>query len=350
MSYSRLDIDLPGTAATGLRVAPRLSIVIPCYNETAVLPQLFARLETLEAALLAQGAIGGPITLVLVDDGSQDGTWAMIEAAQTRLSVMGVRLSRNHGHQRALLAGLMQAPGDAVVSMDADLQDDPDAVIAMVAAYRRGAEVVFGVRASRSTDTIFKRRTARAYYDLLERLGVDLIPDHADFRLMSRKALRALSEFGETNLFLRALVRQLGFRCEIVTYDRAARAAGESKYTLGKMLGLAIDGITSFSVRPLRLITLFGFVVALIAVGFSALALLAWLRGDVVPGWTSIVLPLSLLGGAHLVALGVIGEYIGKIYQETKRRPRFLIDEIVERDNGVQARSRESAVTIARIP
>lgn len=321
--------DLPRATPAPLRPAPSLSVVVPCHNEQTALPALFRRLETLNDGLLERGLIAAPLELVLVDDGSRDETWQVIAAAPTTLPVTGVKLSRNHGHQHALYAGLMQAGRDVVVSMDADLQDDPDAIGPMLDAYRRGAEVVYGVRDRRDTDTWFKRRSARAYYAVLERLGVDLIPDHADFRLMSRKALKALSQFGETNLFLRGLVRQLGFQSEVVLYDRAARVEGESKYTLRKMISLGLEGITSFSVRPLRMIVLFGFFVAALAFLFGLFSVVAWAGGRTIPGWTSVVLPLSLLSGVHLIALGVIGEYVGKIYQETKRRPRFLIDEVV---------------------
>lgn len=330
MSYSDFASSPSNTGALRSRCAPTLSIVVPCYNEEAALQPLFDRLEQLSQQLLGRGLITQPIDLVLVDDGSQDRTWDMIESATTFLPVTGVKLSRNQGHQPALFAGLMQAKSEAVVSMDADLQDDPDAIIGMVEAYLRGAEVVYGVRASRSFDTFFKRWTAQKYYDGLARLGVDLLPDHADFRLMSRKALNALSQFGETNLFMRALVRKLGFPSETVNYHRAPRVAGESKYTLNKMMELGFDGVTSFSVKPLRMIVLFGFIVAIVAFLFAVFALVAWAAGSALPGWTSIVFPLSLLGGVHLVALGVIGEYVGKIYEETKRRPRYIIDEVVD--------------------
>ncbi|MBT0957185.1 glycosyltransferase family 2 protein [Alphaproteobacteria bacterium KMM 3653] len=328
MSFSPIKIDEAAPAPVS-RPAPSMAIVVPCHNEQEVLPQLFRRLEKLEADLLEREAIGGPMALILVDDGSTDRTWEAIEAANTSLLVTGIRLSRNHGHQHALFAGLMKADADVVVSMDADLQDDPDAVIGMLEAYDNGAEVVYGVRGSRRKDTWFKRWSAQKYYALLSTMGVDLIPDHADFRLMSRKALDALSEFGETNLFLRGLVRQVGFTSATVTYDRAERAAGESKYPLHKMIALALEGITSFSVRPLRLITLLGFAIASLAFLFTFYSIFAWMFGKTVPGWTSTVVPIYMLGGVHLVALGVIGEYVGKIYQETKGRPRFIIDRTV---------------------
>lgn len=332
MSYSDITNDLSTIHPSQTRSAPTLSIVVPCYNEEAALPPLFDQLEQLSEQLFASGLITQPVELVLVDDGSQDCTWDMIQNAKTRLPVTGVKLSRNQGHQPALFAGLMQAKSDTVVSMDADLQDDPNAIIEMVEAYIRGADVVYGVRASRSSDTWFKRWTAQKYYSALGHLGVDLLPDHADFRLMSRKALNALSQFGETNLFMRALVRKLGLPSEVVTYERAVRSAGESKYNLSKMMELGLDGVTSFSVKPLRMIVVFGFLVAIVAFLFALFALVAWAAGRALPGWTSIVLPLSLLGGAHLVALGVIGEYVGKIYEETKRRPRFIVEEVIDAD------------------
>lgn len=328
MSSSPVKLD-PAKPAEGHRPLPSLSIVIPCHNEEDMLPRLYRRLETLDADLALAGAISAPLELILVDDGSRDATWSLIEKAETTLRIKGIRLSRNHGHQHALFAGLMKAETDVIVSMDADLQDDPDAVIEMVAAYRRGAEIVYGVRGSRDVDTWFKRWSAQKYYALLSTMGVDLIPDHADFRLMSRKALATLAEFGETNLFLRGLVRQVGFASETVTYDRAERAAGESKYPLGKMIALALEGITSFSVRPLRLITMLGFAIAGLAFAYTLYSVVAWMFGMTITGWTSIVVPIYLLGGAHLIALGVIGEYVGKIYQETKRRPRFIVDEVV---------------------
>lgn len=328
MSYLQNPDRLEGFGPT-LRASPSLAIVIPCYNEESALPALLDRLSAVSEDLIQTGRIAEPAEIILIDDGSADRTWELICESRQSYRVKGVRLSRNHGHQRALLAGLMQADADVVVSMDADLQDDPNAIGSMIDAYRKGAEIVFGVRASRKTDTAFKRCTAGAYYALLSRLGVDLIPDHADFRLMSRKALSTLSRFDETNLFLRGMVRQIGFHSEIVTYDRAPRCAGESKYPLGKMLALAIDGVTSFSVQPLRMITLAGFAIAAVALLYMCYSLVSWLMGGTVVGWASTVMPIYFLGGAHLIALGVIGEYIGKIYQETKRRPRFIVDEVV---------------------
>lgn len=328
MSYSPRPLELPAPVRRRPKV-PSLAFVIPCFNEEAALPALLPRLKVISDDLVASGRIRGEAVAILVDDGSRDATWEMICAARESQRVIGIRLSRNHGHQRALLAGLMQAEADVVISMDADLQDDPGAIPAMIDAYARGAEIVYGVRGAREADTAFKRRTAHAYYALLSRLGVDLVPDHADFRLMSRKALSALAQFEEANLFLRGMIPQLGFATETVTYDRGARSAGESKYSLRKMIALAVEGITSFSVRPLRIITLLGFAVASLALVFMVYSFVAWAMGATVTGWASTVMPMYLLGGAHLIALGVIGEYVGKIYQETKRRPRFIIDEVV---------------------
>ncbi|MEM8591328.1 MAG: glycosyltransferase family 2 protein [Pseudomonadota bacterium] len=307
---------------------PTLSFVVPCYNEEEALPALLDTLRSMSDHLLASGRIAAPAELLLVDDGSKDCTWALIEAARKTHGVTGLRLSRNQGHQAALLAGLLNADADITISMDADLQDDPSVVEQMIDKYLEGAEIVFGVRAARDTDTAFKRLTARGYYKLLTSMGVDIIPDHADFRLMSAKTIAALDSFKERNLFLRGLVRQIGFETAIVTYDRAERVAGKSKYPLRKMLALAVEGVTSFSIKPLRIIAVLGFLVAGLSLCYAIYSLVAWSMGAVVPGWTSIVLPIYILGGVHMIALGVIGEYIGKIYLETKARPRFIVDQI----------------------
>ena len=323
MPYSQND---RGSDAENLRAPPNLSVVVPCFNEEDSLPFLLTGIAELNARLVADGQINGPLTLVLVDDGSSDKTWSLISDIKATFNVQGIKLSRNSGHQSALLAGLLQADGDVMISMDADLQDDPMAAVQMIDRYRHGDEIVFGVRASRTTDSYFKRTTAEGYYRLLSVFGVELIPNHADYRLMSEKARDAMALFGESNLYLRGLVHKLGFQSSIVTYDRAARSAGESKYNLRRMISLAIDGVTSFSVRPLRLITLIGFFVAGISFCVIIYVLIAWMTGYVVPGWTSTILPIYFLGGAHLIALGVIGEYVGKIYTETKARPQFIID------------------------
>lgn len=313
---------------------PTLDLVIPCYNEEAVLPALLDRLARLNTDLLASGRLTTPARIILVDDGSADRTWDMIQEARRDHPVEGLKLARNHGHQGALLAGLMHATADVVVSMDADLQDDPDAVAQMLDAHAAGAEVVYGVRARRDQDTLFKRSSARAYYGLLSRLGVDIVPDHADYRLMSRKALSILAEFPERNLFLRALVRQVGLPTAEVTYDRAARAAGESKYPLAKMLGFALEGVTSFSIRPLRLIAWAGFTVAGLSMAYVLYSIVAWMSGATVPGWASTVVPIYFLGGMHLIALGIVGEYIGKLYTEVKARPRFIVEDVAPSRGG----------------
>jgi polyisoprenyl-phosphate glycosyltransferase len=307
-----------------------LSLVIPCYNEEAVLPLLIPRMQQVLADLVARGVASAGSTLWLVDDGSRDGTWELIDqASRASPQIIGIKLSRNCGHQNALLAGLLNADGDAVISLDADLQDDPSVIEQMLEAWQGGAEIVYGVRRSRPDDGFLKRWTAQRYYALLTRLGVDVIPDHADFRLMGRNALRALAGYPEANLFLRGLVPQLGFRSHKVYYDRGSRAAGETKYPLRRMLALALDGVTSFSAVPLRLIAGIGATVFVLSIFVTAWVLFVWAFTDhAVPGWASITLPIYALGGLQLLSLGVVGEYVAKIYLETKRRPRYLIERI----------------------
>lgn len=311
---------------------PKVTIVVPCFNEEEVLPNSARKLGEILDGMVDRHVIDGASYILFVDDGSQDATWKIIEdlsRSQQRIYA-GVKLSRNQGHQRALLAGLKTAQGDAVISIDADLQHDVSVIEEMIRNFTRGIDIVYGVRKDRKTDTRFKRLTGDGYYWLMKRLGVDIVPDHADFRLMSRRAIDALSRYTEVNIFLRALVRQLGFSSTIVTYDQFPRPAGCSKYSLRKMVSLAADGVTSFSMRPLRFITLAGFAISLVAFGFGFWALLLKIFSKTtVPGWTSIVAPLSFIGGLQLFALGIIGEYIGKIYLETKRRPLFEIETIV---------------------
>ena len=313
----------------GLRPPPRLGIVVPCYNEAEVLPETLRRLTAeLDAMLRAQRIADG--ALWLVDDGSRDTTWAQIAAAaDADPRVRGLKLSRNVGHQRALMAGLATAPGDILVSIDADLQDDPAVIATMVDAYRGGADIVYGVRSERGTDSWFKRQSAQSFYRLLRRLGVEVVFDHADYRLLSRAALDALGQYGESNLFLRALVPLLGFTTATVPYARAERFAGTSKYPLRKMIGLALDGVTSFSTRPLRLITLLGFIVSLVSFTLGLWALWsAFFTPATVPGWASTTVPIFMICGVQLLSLGIIGEYVGKIYFETKRRPRYIVETI----------------------
>jgi len=308
-----------------------LSIVVPCYNEQDALPETSRQLLALRDRMVAAGKISAASRIVFVDDGSRDRTWPMIEEyAAAGLPVVGVKLSRNRGHQNALLAGLFAARGDAVVSVDADLQDDIEAIETMVDRFHEGFEVIYGVRSSRQTDTAFKRLTARGFYLLMERLGAQTVREHADYRLMSRRAVEALREFGETNLYLRGIIPLLGFRSTKVEYARRARIAGESKYPLRRMLGLALNAVTSFSVVPLRLISLLGLLV--FVASFGVLGWVLWVAlftTKAVPGWASITLPIYFLGGIQLLSLGVIGEYLGKLYVESKRRPRFFIERIV---------------------
>jgi polyisoprenyl-phosphate glycosyltransferase len=309
-------------------MTPTIGLVIPCYNEEAVLRETTSRLLVLLERMRSEGLIAADSAIFYVDDGSRDSTWALIEELSAAHSaVCGIKLSRNRGHQNALLCGLLNAPGDALISVDADLQDDLDVIPQMVQALRRGDDIVYGVRKKRTTDTFFKRFTAEGYYKLLAAMRVQIIFNHADYRLLSRRAIEALSEYREVNLFLRGLMPQLGFRSSVVEYDRAERFAGESKYPLGKMLSLAWQGVTSFSTYPLRLITAIGTLISLASLGLAAWAMLTRLFTDeALPGWASTVIPMYFLGGVQLLSLGVIGEYVAKIYTETKARPRFHVD------------------------
>lgn len=316
-----------------------LAIVVPCYNEEDMLPQsLPVLLQTLDD-LIAKAKISSDSRLYLVDDGSRDNTWALIDKACEQHSgrVAGVKLSRNKGHQNALLAGLESTDEDIIVSIDADLQDDPSNIEKMVDEYHAGNDVVYGVRAARDTDTFFKRFTAEGYYHLMRRMGVDLVFNHADFRLMSRRALNALLEYRESQLFLRGIVREVGFPSATVEYDRQERAAGETKYPLRKMLSFAWHGISSFSTAPLRAITLLG----IIASGLSLL-LIIWVMGtrlftdNAIPGWTSILVPLLFIGSVQLLSLGIIGEYLAKMFEELKQRPRYHLEKVNKSEQAPQ--------------
>ncbi len=306
---------------------PVLTFVVPCFNEEAVLPETAARLEELLDGLAEEGLVDDRSAAMFVDDGSRDGTWGIIEEhCRDSARFAGLKLSRNQGHQNALLSGLLTAEGDILISIDADLQDDLGAVRPMLLAHRNGADIVCGVRRNRDVDRAFKRLTATGYYRLMKWLGVDIVFNHADFRLMNRQAVESLRDYGEVNLFLRGIVPHLGYKTATVEYDRLSRFAGETKYPLRRMLSLAFEGITSFSTRPLRWITLSGLSISVLAFFLTIWAIAARLFGVFVPGWASTAVPLYFLGGVQLLALGMIGEYLGKVYLETKRRPRFIIE------------------------
>ena len=326
---------------TGREMPVVLTIVVPCFNEEPVLVDTYSRLSALLGRLVASGKISPRSDILFVDDGSRDATWDIIDAwVRAGEPVVGVKLSRNCGHQNALLAGLTSAAGDAVVTIDADLQDDEDAIERMVDAFRAGSEVVYGVRARRDADTWFKRTSARAFYRLMAALGVNTVFDHADYRLLSQRAIRYLAQFTEANLFLRGVVPLLGLRSTVIHYDRRPRLAGESKYPLAKMIEFALNGITSFSVRPLRLITALGFLLCFACLTLAGWALFVKLTSSTaVPGWASTILPIYFLGGLQLFCVGVIGEYIGKIYVESKKRPRFLVEKLARQQRG-QAHAR----------
>ena len=310
-----------------------LYIVVPCYKEEAVLPETSKRLREKMQALQQAGKISRDSRVMFVNDGSQDQTWPIISKLHEEEPEMfsGVNLSRNRGHQNALLAGLLTAVNyaDMIVSMDADLQDDINAVDAMVDAYHQGFEVVYGVRSKREKDTFFKRFTAEGFYKVMKALGVDIVFNHADYRLMSRRAVEGLSQFTEVNLFLRGIVPQIGYRWTTVTYERAERFAGESKYPLKKMLAFAADGITSFSVKPIRMVFTAGVIIFVVSLIMFLYALIVKLTGNPTTGWASLMASIWMLGGIQLLGLGVVGEYIGKIYNETKRRPRFIIESVL---------------------
>ena len=311
------------------RNIPVLYLVIPCYNEEAVLPETTKRLTEKMHTMIRAEQVDPESRILYVDDGSKDKTWAIIsEYAEAIPYVDGVKLAHNRGHQNALLAGLMTAMPlcDCAISMDADLQDDINVIDRFVEKYMEGCDVVYGVRNKRETDTFFKRTTAEGFYKFMKILGVDVVFNHADYRLMSRRALEGLSEYKEVNLFLRGIVPLIGFKSGYVYYDRAERFAGESKYPLKKMISFALDGITSFSVKPLKLISNLGILISVLSIFGLLYALISHLCGVTVAGWTAIVASIWLLGGLQMLCLGVVGGYIGKIYSEVKQRPRFLIE------------------------
>ena len=312
----------------------RLYLVIPCYNEEEVLPETARRLREKLTTLMEAGTIAPDSRVLFVNDGSRDRTWEIIRELHRQDGLFcGVNLSRNRGHQNALLAGLMVAKDrcDMAISMDADLQDDIRAIDAFLEQYlQEGCDVVYGVRSSRETDTVFKRSTAGLFYRLMRGMGAQIVDNHADYRLMSRRALEALSQFEEVNLFLRGIVPMVGFKSSIVTYERQERFAGTSKYPLGKMLSFAFDGITSFSTVPIRFIAFAGFFIFMASLAAQVVFLVQKLLGYTVQGWATTMGSIWLIGGIQLLSLGVIGEYVGKIYMEVKHRPRFIIESILE--------------------
>jgi glycosyltransferase involved in cell wall biosynthesis len=309
----------------------KLGIIVPCYNEEKLLRETNRQLLNILDRLVATELISSESRIIYVDDGSADGTWNLVETLGDETGrVGGIKLSRNMGHQNALLAGLYTVEADALVTIDADMQDNIDAIDQMVQQYTNGADIVYGVRDDRSTDTIFKRTTAQAFYRMMAFLGVDIVYNHADYRLMSRRAVDALKKFTEVNLFLRGIVPLIGFRSVVVCYTRSERFAGESKYSLRKMLSLALEGVTSFSVTPLRIITGLGLLIFAFSILMSLYVFsIRLFTNTAVPGWASTVLPIYLLGGVQIFCVGIIGEYIGRIYREVKARPRYIIEKYI---------------------
>lgn len=306
-----------------------LYLVIPCYNEQEVLYETEKQLTSKINSMIDRGLISNQSKIVFVNDGSKDNTWGIIQELHDQNPlVQGINLSRNKGHQNALLAGLMTVKehADMVISLDADLQDDIDAIDRFVEKYYEGNDVVYGVRSARKTDTFFKKFTAQGFYKVMKGLGVDIVYNHADYRLMSKRALDELEHFKEVNLFLRGIVPLIGFQSAIVPYERHERFAGESKYPLKKMLSFAMDGITSFSVKPIRMVTAAGILIFSISILMLIYFLVLHLLRHTVAGWTTIVISVWAIGGLQLLATGIIGEYIGKIYMETKERPKFIVE------------------------
>ena len=311
----------------------RLFCVIPCYNEQEVLPETSSRIRDKIQELISKGKISSDSRVVFVNDGSKDSTWEIITTLHKEDPFFqGINLSKNMGHQNALLAGLMTVKEvcDVCISMDADLQDDINAIEEMIDKYHEGCDVVYGVRSRRDTDTFFKRATAEGFYKIMNGLGANTVYNHADYRLMSRRALLGLAEFGEVNLFLRGIVPMVGFKSDVVYYERAERFAGESKYPLKKMLSFAVEGITSLSTKPIKLITGLGFFIFFVSIVVLVYSLVRHFTGHTIPGWTTTVLSVWAIGGLIMISLGVIGEYIGKIYLETKNRPRFIIESYLD--------------------
>ncbi|WP_370831136.1 glycosyltransferase family 2 protein [Clostridium sp.] len=307
-------------------------LVVPCYNEEEVLRETASRLKDKMQGLIRNKVISDKSRITFVDDGSKDKTWSIIEELNSNDKIFsGVKLSRNRGHQNALLAGLMTVKGycDAAISLDADLQDDINVIDKFIEKFNYGCDVVYGVRSERKKDTVFKRTTAQGFYKIMKALGVDIVYNHADYRLMSKRALDSLQDFKEVNLFLRGIVPLIGYKSDVVLYERNERFAGESKYPLKKMLSFAFEGITSFSVKPIRLILIVGILMFISSLAAILYFLIIWMAGKTVQGWTTVVASIWMLGGIQLLCLGVIGEYIGKIYIESKERPKYIIDKFI---------------------
>ncbi len=314
----------------------KLYVVLPCYNEEEVLGETSKRLRELLKSMEAEELISEDSRIVMVDDGSRDKTWTIISGLCDSDNIFrGIKLAHNAGHQKALLAGLMTVKDecDCAVSIDADLQDDINAIVEMVKKFDDGCDVVYGVRSKRKTDSFFKRFTAEGFYKFLGAMGAEVVYNHADYRLMSRRALDALSEFKEANLFLRGIVPTIGYKSDCVYYERAERFAGESKYPLKKMLSFAFDGITSFSVKPIKIVWTLGLIVCVAAIVAAVYTLISKILGYSSDGWASLMCSIWFLGGVQLVSVGVIGEYVGKIYKETKARPRYIIEEYKKESN-----------------
>lgn len=316
-----------------MNIENRLYVVIPCYNEEEVLPETSKRLKEKMNALIEAGKIAADSKVALVNDGSKDATWDLITKLHNEDKLFsGINLSKNRGHQNALLAGLMTVmdKADMVISMDADLQDDINAMDEMIDKYLSGVDVVYGVRSSRAKDTFFKKATAEGFYKLMDKMGAKTVFNHADYRLLSKRALQGLAGFTEVNLFLRGIVPMVGYKSDVVYYERGERFAGESKYPLSKMLAFAIEGVTSLSVKPIRYITGLGFFVFLFSIAILIYSFVRHYMGATIQGWTTLMVSTWAIGGLILLSLGVVGEYVGKIYLEVKGRPRFIIEEFLD--------------------
>lgn len=313
-----------------------LYLVIPCYNEEEVLPETSSRLREKMHDLIGKGKIDGKSRVIFVNDGSKDRTWELVRKLHQEDRLFGgINLSRNRGHQNALLAGLMTVKeyADMVISMDADLQDDINAIEEMVDKYLSGTDIVYGVRSSRERDTFFKKATAEGFYKAMNAMGANTVFNHADYRLMSRRSIEGLSQYREVNLFLRGIVPMIGYSTDVVYYERGERFAGKSKYPLGKMLSFAVEGITSLSTKPIRMITALGFFIFIVSIGMLVYSLFRHFTGATIVGWTTLMVSVWAIGGLILLSLGVVGEYIGKIYLETKSRPRFIVEEFLNEEN-----------------